>query len=412
MDFFVKDFGAVADGKTLNTEKIQAAIDACFEAGGGRVILSGGTFLSGTVILRQNVRLHIEADSTLLGSPRCEDYPEFPKAHVDAPKLPRCRGGAFIFAEECENIGISGMGKIDANGESFIEKIPDEEIVDMFYRRINAPTPPRVVFFTGCKNVSVTDITMVNQPAGWSYWIHDCDIVTFDRIKIFAELDYPNNDGIHINCSRNVTVSNSLISCSDDCLIIRANCSSLKESKICEKVTVTNCNLTSHSGGIRVGWINDGIIRNCTFSNLVMIDTTVGISILLPAWWENCTDIGRDSTVIENLMFSNIVMDRNYSCPIYIDVREHEKTKVSAIRNLYFNNIHAQGIELPYLSGREGCPLENIHFTNCSFREVKKEEYKDGRSHGYVMCRDKHPHVFMVSHVKNFVCNNTSITTE
>ena len=95
---------------------------------------------------------------------------------------------------------------------------------------------------------------MVNQPAGWSYWIHDCDYVAFDRVKIFAEVEYPNNDGIHINSSRNVTISNCDITCGDDSIIVRANNASLAENKVCEKVCVTNCNLTSYSGGIRIGW--------------------------------------------------------------------------------------------------------------------------------------------------------------
>ena len=106
---------------------------------------------------------------------------------------------------------------------------------------------------------------MVNQPAGWSYWIHDCDFVTCDRLKINANVQYPNNDGIHINSSRNVTVSNCSIVCGDDCLVVRANNASLSENKVCERVVVTNCNLTSYASGIRIGWLNDGVIKNCAF---------------------------------------------------------------------------------------------------------------------------------------------------
>ena len=75
MNFYIKDFGAVADGKTLNTAAIQAAIDACTEAGGGSVVVSGGVYMTGTIVLKENVDLHIEADGTLLGSPDCSDYP-------------------------------------------------------------------------------------------------------------------------------------------------------------------------------------------------------------------------------------------------------------------------------------------------------------------------------------------------
>ena len=65
------------------------------------------------------------------------------------------------------------------------------------------------------------------------------------RLDIIADVQYPNNDGIHINCSRHVTVSDCNITCGDDCIILRANSVSLKENKVCEFVTVTNCNLTS-----------------------------------------------------------------------------------------------------------------------------------------------------------------------
>ena len=72
----IREFGAVGDGATLNTEAIQRAIDKCFECGGGRVLVEGGIYMFGTVILRSNVELHIAAGATLLGTGRCEDYPE------------------------------------------------------------------------------------------------------------------------------------------------------------------------------------------------------------------------------------------------------------------------------------------------------------------------------------------------
>ena len=281
MVFNIKDFGAVADGITMNTYAIQKAIDTCYENGGGQVLVEGGTYMFGTIVLHSNVELHIAANATLLGSPRCEDYPERPDVkHVDSEKLPRWRNACYIYCEESENVSITGMGKIDCNGKYFVRTV--ENPTYWTYDRIKAPTPPRVVFFAGCKNVKITDITMVNQPAGWSYWIHDCDYVAFDRVKIFAEVEYPNNDGIHINSSRNVTISNCDITCGDDSIIVRANNASLAENKVCEKVCVTNCNLTSYSGGIRIGWKNDGVIRNCSFSNIVMTDTSSGVDITLP----------------------------------------------------------------------------------------------------------------------------------
>ena len=308
MIYDVRNYGAVGDGKILNTAAIQKAIDDCASKNGGTVLLEDGIYMTGSIILRSNVNLHIEQNAVLLGSPNCGDYPEKQNLkHVISENLPRTRNAAMIFAEECENISITGMGKIDCNGTSFVKE-KQGEWTGWQFERINAPTPPRVVFFTGCRNIKIEDITMLNQPSGWSYWIHDCDYVVFDKCKILADVRYPNNDGIHINSSRNVTVSNCDIVTGDDCIVVRANNRSLAENKVCEKVTVTNCNLTSYSGGIRIGWLNDGVIKNCTFTNLVMTDTVIGISIVLPDF-QNFPDRGREDTLIENLLFDNIVMD-------------------------------------------------------------------------------------------------------
>ena len=394
MIFNIKDFGAVADGNTMNTAAIQKAIDTCFENGGGQVLVEGGVYMFGTIILRSNIELHIAANATLLGSPRCEDYPERMNVkHVDSSKLPRWRNACYIYCEESENVSITGMGKIDCNGKAFVKAV--ENSTSWVYRRIDAPTPPRVVFFAGCKNVKITDVTMVNQPAGWSYWIHDCDYVSFDRVKIFAEVEYPNNDGIHINSSRNVTVSNCDITCGDDSIVVRANNVSLAENKVCERVCVTNCNLTSYASGIRIGWKNDGVIRNCAFSNLVMTDTSVGIAIKLPHILFNpekpsTSDIGREETLIENLTFDNIIMDHVYGEPVKIQIPPNEETLVKAIRNLYFSHIHARGPRGINLSGREENHLDNIRFSDCTFEATDYSAFDNKKYHGPAKMEDSH----------------------
>lgn len=386
MVYNIKDFGAIADGKTLNTLAIQNAIDSCYKNGGGRVLVENGTYMFGTIVLRSNVELHISANATLLGSPRCEDYPERSDVkHVNSQKLPRWRNACYIYAEESENFSITGMGTIDCNGKAFT--IPDENPTRWLYKRIDAPTPPRVVFITGCKNVKIEDVTMINQPAGWSYWVHDCDFVTINAIKILAEVEYPNNDGIHINSSRNVTISNCDIVCGDDSIVVRANNSSLPTNKVCEKVSVTNCNLTSYSGGIRIGWKNDGVIRNCVFSNLVMTDTSIGIDIYLPCIMPNTglvesADMGREATLIENLSFNNIIMDNVYADPVRILINPHEDTKVDAIRNLYFSGIRAKGPRGMRLCGREKNHLDRIRFADCSFEITDYSAFKNKEYHG------------------------------
>ncbi|MBR4099724.1 MAG: right-handed parallel beta-helix repeat-containing protein [Clostridia bacterium] len=422
MDFNVIDYAHLLEGEKLYTKAVQAAIDDCAAAGGGRVIIRDGVYTTGTITLKSNVNLHIEESGVLLGSPDCDDYPERTDVkHVNSVMLPRRRNACLIFAEECENISITGMGKIDCNGLSFVEEV-ENYTGGWRYKRIAAPTPPRAVFFTGCKNVNVKDVTMVNQPAGWGYWIHDCDFVSFDRVKVIADVQYPNNDGIHINCCSNVTISNCSIVCGDDCIVVRANSASLSENKVCERVVVTNCNLTSYASGIRIGWLNDGVIRNCTFSNIVMTDTNVGIAIKLPYGGEkeyepgNCpqdlplylVDRGREETLIENLSFNNIIMDEIYSTPIAVEIADCKATKCKAIRNLFFNGIHARGLEFPYFKGRTENVIKNIKICNCTFEKVSDEQLPNYKEHGATWGRPINNTIF--NHVEDIALNGTSFT--
>lgn len=406
MVYAIKDYGAIGDGKYLNTEIIQKVIDICFENGGGRVLVADGIYKTGSIILKSNVELHIAANGVLLGSERCEDYPEKTNLkHVVSENLPRFRNACLIFAEEAENISITGMGTIDGNGTHFVVK-KQGEWKGWEFERIDAPTPPRVVFFTGCKNIKVLDVSMINQPAGWSYWIHDCDYVTFDRCKIDADVRYPNNDGIHINSSRNVNISNCNISCGDDCIIVRANNRSLAEDKVCEKVSVTNCNLTSWSGGIRIGWACDGIIRNCTFSNLNMTDTSTGIHILLPdKKWCPTGDYGREKTLIENLSFDNIVMDGICGRPICVTIDQSNEF-CEAIKDIKFSNITSRGSDYPIFVGTKDCKIKNIYFNNCSFKKVDDEELPNYLQHGAATSSRKMGAELFLN-VENIVMNNT-----
>jgi len=379
MEIEVKSIGAVPDGKTKNTEVIQRAIDLCAECG-GKVVISDGIYLTGKLIMKSNIELHIAAGAVLLGSPNYADYPETENlTHINSSMLPRERNACLIFAENCKNISITGMGTIDCSGTYFVEPINVTGLHRWTYQRIETLTPPRVVFFTGCENIKIEDVTMTNQPAGWSYWIHDCAYVTFDKVKILADVHYPNNDGIHINCSHDVSISNCFITCGDDCIVVRANSISLKENRPCERVCVSNCTLTSYTNGIRIGWINDGTIRNCVFSNLTITDSKNGISINLPYRIRESgnvrifsgkkpisTDVGREDTLIENILFDTIMMSGIYSRPINISIDKDESVHCKHINNIRFSNVHSVGLYYPQFKGRSSTPIGDVYFYNCS----------------------------------------------
>ena len=417
-DFNVRDCGAKGDGRTKDTAAIQQAIDACAQKGGGRVVLADGTFLSGALLLKSGVELHVDRTAKLLASPDIADFPDWPDVrHVVKDNLPRQRNVAFIFADEAERIDITGGGTIDCNGKHHIRERSDPDWKGWRYERVHpmSQTLPRVVFFAGCRDVVVRDVTMVGQPAGWSYWIHDCDRVQMTALKILANVRYPNNDGIHVNCSRDVTISDCIIETGDDSIVVRANSRSLRENKPCERVVVNNCTFRSWSSGIRIGWIDDGVIRDCVFSGIVMHDTSVGVSIVLPkrrnkpGW----TDYGREATRVENLLFSNIRMNGIYARPIYVGmVGAEDGTHVEAIRDIRFTNVHATGHELPIMYGREDCLLRDFTFTDCSFRRIAESELpEDWKRHGYA-AKDRQPDKqFLTRHATGFIFNNTRFDT-
>ena len=132
--------------------------------------------------------------------------------------------------------------------------------------------------------------------------------------------------------------------------------------------------MTSYAYAIRIGWINDGIIRDCVFSNIVMANCNGGIGINLPKGGETrLSDQGEDATLIERLSFDNIIIDRNYHEPISVKIDENNL--VDAIRDISFSNIRSVSGLMPSFYGRDDARLENILLSNCTFTIEQVEEH-------------------------------------
>lgn len=323
--------------------------------------------------------------TVLLGSPYGGDYPDIPLRHAESTICPRGRSSALLWADEASNISLTGPGILDGNGASFLcVATPEEQTYGFRYRRRHGfrDSPPRMCLFTGCRNVRVEGLEVTGLPGGWAFWIHDCDDVLFDRVKITADVQCANNDGIHINCSRDVMIRNCDIRTGDDAVIVRANSRSLKQDKVCERVTVANCTLRSWSCGVRIGWCNDGVIRNCRFENLKMHDTTFGVGIVLPPKRFIPSDYGREATLIEQLTFRDIEMNGIYAHPLYCRISDDPGTRCEAVRDILFENVTGFGLEEPLFEGTESHSFERFTFTNWKYRLVGDDVLPGSDRHG------------------------------
>lgn len=410
--FDVRDYGAKGDGATKDTSAIQNAVDAARAAGGGRILLQRGTFLSGPIRLGSGIELHIDGTARLLASPDIADFREWSgvKCLAASDRLPRGRNASFLFADGAERVSITGDGVIDCNGGFHVREKNGNWSGLRYERKYPASKSlPRVVLFAGCGDVKIEGVTLANLPGGWGYWINDCDRVQVRGAKILANVDYPNNDGLHFNCCRDVTVSDCIVETGDDAIVVRADSTSLPAEKTCERVVVANCTLRSWANAIRVGWEGDGVIRDCSFSNIAIHDSSTGICIMLPAATPG-TRKDRPGTLVENILFDGIRMSGIYAHPIRAVIDPSTGTKVVDIRDIRFANVHATGLELPLISGRPGNPLRRFTFSNCSFRKVTDAAQPGWRRHGPAVWERVRRTTF--ENVEGFEFDNTTFYAE
>ena len=153
----IREFGSKPDGETLCTKAIQSAIDRCATNGGGRVVIPAGRFLSGMILMKNNVELHLQHNAVLLASTNRDDYPPRPVSKY--PSLYNERGTtALIYAEGLSNIALTGNGRIDGQGASWKQ---GNVLIGAFDER------PRIILFISCKNIRVEGLQLRNS-AMWT----------------------------------------------------------------------------------------------------------------------------------------------------------------------------------------------------------------------------------------------------
>lgn len=366
----IRDYGAVGDGVAKDTASIQAAIDACSERGGGTVVVPKGEYLTGTLMLKDNVNLHLEAAARIVSSMEEQDF--------TVPGQPGTCG--LISARHGSRISVTGMGTIDGQGERFLEK--DDGIGDHVLLPLQS-FRPKLIDLEGCTDVVFRNVTLY-RASSWCLHMTGCRRVNIHGISILGQLRGLNNDGIDPDSCRDVHISNCHIEAGDDCIVLKTTKHGAAHYGACENITVVNCTLISRSTALKIGTETCADIRNVVFQNCVIRNSNRGLGV-----W------ARDGATIENIMFSNIIIDtRLFSDefepmrkrkwwgkgePIFITAeRRQEGGFPGIIRNIRFDHILAEGENAVYLEGSEESVIEGISVRGLKLTMRAKSGYPGG----------------------------------
>ena len=265
-------FAGLPEGMSWETAAIQAQIDAAAAKGGGRVTIARGIHPSRTLYLKNGVELHLEKGAVLMGGSHPEDYDDalpIDQIYTYSNAVPAtATRKAFIFAEDVEDIAITGEGVIDLHGQAFFD--PSKKFGGG-WAWAKPPVPrPRMVIFLRCRNVRFEDVTLKDCPL-WTMWLRFCDDVIVSRIRIEAEQKMINSDGIDFDGCRHVRVGDSFFKTGDDCVVLRAIRDERRKDQpvVTEDVVVSNCVFNTPCQGVRIGCPSDDTVRNAVFRNII-----------------------------------------------------------------------------------------------------------------------------------------------
>ncbi len=363
----VKDYGATGDGKTLDSPAINKAIEAAATAGGGTVFFPAGTYVSGSIRLKNHITLQLESGAVLEASAdgatydppepnESNKYQDFGHSHWH---------NSLIWGEGLEDVAILGSGLINGKGLARGERQQGGN---------------KAIALKLCRNVTLRDFAILNG-GHFGILATGVESLTIDNLRIDT-----NRDGIDIDSCRNVRISNVSVNSPNDDAIVLKTSHALGYAKSTENVTITNSLVSGYdigslldgtckrnvtrapdrdgpTGRIKLGTESEGDFRNITISNVVF-DRSRGLAL------ESV-----DGSHIEDIAITNLTMRDVSNAPIFLRLgsrmRAPEGTPVGAIRRVRISHVIASDVDPRYgsiLSGIPGYPIEDVQLSHITIQ--------------------------------------------
>lgn len=387
-DFPITQYGAIEGGTINNSQAIAKAIDACNKAGGGRVVVPAGLWLTGTIHFKSNVNLYLHDDAVVTFTDTPSDY--LPAVMTSWEGMECYNYSPLLYAFECENVAISGKGtlspKMDLWQTWFKRPQPHLEALKQLYTMASTDVPvverqmavgdnnlrPHLIHFNRCKNV-VLDGFKIRESPFWTIHLYMCDGGVVRNLDVKAHGH--NNDGIDMEMSRNFLIEDCTFDQGDDAVVIKAgrNRDAWRLNTPCENIVIRNCSIlkghtllgigSEMSGGIRNIYMHDCYAPNSVF-RLFFVKTNHRRGGFIENIYMNNVKAGTMQRVLE--IDTDVLYQWKDLVPTY-------ETRITRINGIYMNNVTCQSTEAIYeLKGDAKLPIENVKISNIHVGELTK----------------------------------------
>lgn len=371
----IRDHGAVADGQTLCTRAIADAVATAHAAGGGRVRVPTGVWLTGPIHFKDRIELHLETGAELRFSQNPEDY--LPVVLVE-------RGGAwcytyspFLYARNCRDVAVTGPGTLNGQGQSWwpwkkkqpgmlrlremvANRIPVEERV---FGTVEAGVRPPFVQFIGCERVLLDGVTVIDSPS-WTIHPVQCVDLTIRGVTVKNPTNAPNTDGIDPSSCRQVLVEHCLVDTGDDGICLKSgwNEDGWEAGIACELVLIRHCTVLAAHGGIVIGSDVSGGIRKAHVHDCVFEGTDIGVRIKSkPGRGGFIRDLRIERLTMRNIRREAILITQHYNGNPHDRSPIDPALPVTEIDGVHISNVDCASCTCPIrLYGLASHPLRGI----------------------------------------------------